>query len=46
MALSLTAGYFRDFLNGGFDRWVTRVSAAILLLFGLYALATAIFLDL
>jgi threonine/homoserine/homoserine lactone efflux protein len=46
VALSLTAGHFRGFLNGGFDRWVTRLSAAILLLFGLYALATALFLEL
>jgi threonine/homoserine/homoserine lactone efflux protein len=45
VALSLTAGCFRNLINGGYDRWVTRISATILLAFGVYALATAIFLE-
>lgn len=42
LALSMTAGCFRGFLDNGFDRWVTRISATILLAFGIYALTTAI----
>lgn len=45
LALSLTAGYFRGFLDGDYDRWVTRISASILLVFAVYALSTAIFFD-
>jgi threonine/homoserine/homoserine lactone efflux protein len=45
VALSLAAGHFRTVLNGGgFNVWVPRISAAVLLAFGIYALATAIFL--
>lgn len=43
LALALTAGCFRGFLDGGYDMWVKRISATILLVFGVYALVTAIF---
>ena len=42
MALSATAGCFRGFLNGGYEKWVKYVSATILIAFGIYALVTAI----
>ena len=45
LALSLTAGCFRGLINGGYDRWVTGISATILLAFAIYALSTAIFLE-
>ncbi len=45
LALGLTAGCFRSFLNDGYEKWVKRVSAAILLAFGVYALASLLFLQ-
>ena len=37
-ALSGGASIFREYMNGGFQRWANRVSAVILLGFGFYAL--------
>jgi threonine/homoserine/homoserine lactone efflux protein len=45
MALSMTAGCFRGLIDGTYDRWVTRISATILIAFAVYALGTAFFLE-
>lgn len=42
-ALASTANLARPYLDGSYQTWVTRVSAAILAGFGIYALATALF---
>jgi len=42
-ALSFSANLARPYLDGGYQKWVSRVSAAILVGFGVYALATAQF---
>ena len=41
--LASTANLARPYLDGSYQTWVTRVSAAILAGFGIYALATALF---
>jgi threonine/homoserine/homoserine lactone efflux protein len=46
LALALGAGCFRGYLGDGYDRWVRRISATILLVFGVYALAGAMFPEL
>lgn len=43
LALALTAGCFRGLLDNGYDAWVKRISATILLAFGVYALVSSIF---
>jgi threonine/homoserine/homoserine lactone efflux protein len=40
-ALAFTANLARPYLDGGYQTWVSRVSAAILTGFGVYALITA-----
>ena len=42
-ALSFSANLARPYLDGVYQKWVSRVSAAILVGFGVYALATAQF---
>ena len=42
-ALSFSANLARPYLDGCYQKWVSRVSAAILVGFGVYALATAQF---
>lgn len=42
-ALAFTANLARPYLDGGYQTWVSRVSAAILIGFGVYALITAQF---
>ncbi|MFT5181680.1 MAG: threonine/homoserine/homoserine lactone efflux protein [Alphaproteobacteria bacterium] len=42
-ALAFTANLARPYLDGGYQKWVSRVSAAILIGFGVYALITAQF---
>jgi putative LysE/RhtB family amino acid efflux pump len=41
--LASTANLARPYLDGAYQKWVTRVSAAILIGFGAYALVTAQF---
>lgn len=40
-ALASTANLARPYLDGGYQKWVTRISAAILIGFGAYAFITA-----
>lgn len=42
-ALAFTANLARPYLDGGYQKWVARISAAILISFGVYALLTAQF---
>ena len=42
-ALAFTANLARPYLDGGYQKWVSRVSATILIGFGVYALVTAQF---
>ena len=42
-ALAFTANLARPYLDGGYQKWVARISAAILISFGVYALVTAQF---
>lgn len=41
LALSAAAGFFRDYIERGFQRGVNRVSAVVLCVFGIYALWSA-----
>lgn len=43
IALASTANLARPYLDGGYERWITRISAAILIGFAAYALITAQF---
>jgi len=42
-ALAFTANLARPYIDGGYQKWVSRISAAILISFGVYALITAQF---
>lgn len=42
-ALAFTANLARPYIDGGYQKWVSRISAAILISFGVYALITAHF---
>ena len=42
-ALAFTANFARPYIDGGYQKWVSRISAAILISFGVYALITAQF---
>lgn len=42
-ALASTANLAKPYLDGSYQKWVTRISAAILIGFGVYALVTAQF---
>lgn len=42
IALALTANLARPFLDGVYERWITRISAGILTCFAIYALTTAL----
>jgi len=41
--LAFTANLARPYIDGGYQKWVSRISAAILISFGVYALITAHF---
>ena len=41
LALSAAAGYFRDYINGGFQNGVNRVAAVVLCVFGVVAVWSA-----
>jgi threonine/homoserine/homoserine lactone efflux protein len=41
--LAFTANLARPYIDGGYQKWVSRISAAILISFGVYALITAQF---